>query len=200
MFFLHHYSSPLWTIFILCTNINYISLLYEFTRASFVYKISANFSFRKYVCDTYRRQTKCRNYTPRTRFEIYRKVKCVRSTERTSRSLTIARASSAKRGAHNLDHPVAEKWGRLVNRRVLSGCTERADDQYGTTCCPSQRNRDTLSKAGESASWTALKAHFPHTYTRTHTGDRGFLRACEHTVCSAGVPSSTRLSVHFRGK
>lgn len=48
-----------------------------------------------------------------------------------------------------------------MNRRVLSGCTGRAGGQYGTTC-PSQRNRDTLSKAGESASRPALKLHFPH--------------------------------------
>jgi len=154
----------------------------------------------------YQRQTECKNSLGVIRtlgsFRLSKYIgKRLCATERT---IVGTAASSTE---HNLDHPVAEEWGRLVNRRVLSGCTERADGQYGTTCCPSQRNRDTLSKAGESASRTALKVHFPHVHTRipasTAHGIAVFSARCTRirgVVCSAGVPSSTALKRPFSWK
>lgn len=104
------------------------------------------------------------------------------------RNARVTGKQRRRRRSQILDHPVAEKWGRLVNRRVLSGCTERADGQYGTTC-PSQRNRDTLSKAGESAWRAALKAHFPRTRC-------SFLRRARDTEFNDGG-SSTALNGPF---
>lgn len=78
-----------------------------------------------------------------------------------------------------------------MNRRVLSGCTERADGQYGTTC-PSQRNRDTLSKAGESAWRAALKSALS-----THTRCSFLRRARDDTEFNDGrLPLLPRSSLN----
>lgn len=92
------------------------------------------------------------------------------------------------------------EWGRLVNRRVLSGCTFRADGQYGTTCCPSQRNRDTLSEAGESALRTVFKVRSLRARTHNTREYRDFPPARCDSVSSVKRTCARPISFHLRGK
>lgn len=91
-----------------------------------------------------------------------------------------------------------------MNRRVLSGCTFRADGQYGTTCCPSQRNRDTLSEAGESALRTVFKVRSLRARTHNTREYRDFpparcdsvssvKRTCARARAPDFVPSSWKI-------